>query len=462
MKKEIEKIGKALGVKLSTQVTKEPLPEEFLAFRKMVFETENVSPATLKEARSLAKRYPGLIEVHDQLIGMLFLSDKRKEANKLLLQAIEKFPGRLELVSLFIASRESPEKTLDAAHLLGSPPDLRNFQPQADGTYHIAQYFSFEIAALRVDIASFNASSMWERVERLLSLDLPESAVTENFGYYFSKFADEEVDRGRVLPAQWKSPSVPSSLPLTKALIKKEWEAYKDGLGNSLQGLLGLDGVDGLDDLLSIFSDAERRVAPQASRSKSPSRKGKSRSPKKAPEIYQLKITLQGIRPPIWRRVLVPAGVELGELHEIIQHVFGWWGYHLHAFERWGESYQPPSRADFDGLEDYATDYTGLCLDQFLQVPQDRLTYEYDFGDGWRHLIVLEKILPVDPQQSYPHCVKGKRNCPPEDVGGAWGYASFLEIIKDPKHPEHAETLEWAGGAFDPEAFDLKEINAGW
>ncbi len=89
----------------------------------------------------------------------------------------------------------------------------------------------------------------------------------------------------------------------------------------------------------------------------------------------------------------------------------------------------------------------------------DTIVYEYDFGDSWRHDLVLEQILPMDPDRSYPLCLAGARAQPPEDVGGVWGYANFLEAIADPEHVEHAELLTWAGGVFDPEGCDVNMIN---
>jgi hypothetical protein len=89
-----------------------------------------------------------------------------------------------------------------------------------------------------------------------------------------------------------------------------------------------------------------------------------------------------------------------------------------------------------------------------------RFRYEYDFGDGWLHQVTVEKVLPADPEMRLPLCLKGKRACPPEDVGGVWGYENFLEAIRDPDHPEHDEYLEWVGGEFDPESFDIDDVNA--
>ena len=85
--------------------------------------------------------------------------------------------------------------------------------------------------------------------------------------------------------------------------------------------------------------------------------------------------------------------------------------------------------------------------------------YEYDMGDGWEHEILVEKTLPTEPSQHYPVCVTGRRACPPEDCRGLWGYADLLEIIKDPKHEEYEERVEWLGGELDPEAFDVDQVN---
>lgn len=100
-------------------------------------------------------------------------------------------------------------------------------------------------------------------------------------------------------------------------------------------------------------------------------------------------------------------------------------------------------------------------MSQLLKREKDSLIYEYDFGDSWEHKIVLEKILPDDGSTETPSCIKGKRACPPEDCGGIWGYANLIEIVQNPKHPEHQEMLKWLGESLDPEYFDLDDINEG-
>ena len=181
--------------------------------------------------------------------------------------------------------------------------------------------------------------------------------------------------------------------------------------------------------------------------------------PAKSTTIYQLKIVLQGSKPPIWRRIQVKSDITLDVLHQIIQTAMGWYDVHLHQFDVRGNFYSNPAFQ----LEE-TEDESRIKLDRILTTLKEKFAYEYDFGDGWDHLIVLEKILAVEPGTQYPYCLKGKRNCPPEDIGGIWSYQHFLAVLNDKNHPEHAESLEqleWLGGSFDPEEFDLAEINEG-
>jgi hypothetical protein len=173
-------------------------------------------------------------------------------------------------------------------------------------------------------------------------------------------------------------------------------------------------------------------------------------------EVYQLKITLRGSKPPIWRRILVPGRSTLPELNLMIQAAMGWCNCHLHSFTIDAIDYamSDPNWGDMD-----CDDEAGVRLDRVARRAGGRFIYLYDFGDGWEHQIVVEKILPPESGVKYPVCIAGKRRCPPEDVGGVWGYQNFLEAIRDPKHSEHAEYLEWVGGEFDPEEFDLDAVN---
>jgi hypothetical protein len=179
--------------------------------------------------------------------------------------------------------------------------------------------------------------------------------------------------------------------------------------------------------------------------------------PAKTPPTYQLKVALLGVKPPIWRRILVPADLSLGRLHGVLQVAMGWTDSHLHQFIADNTFYGTPNE-DF-GFDE-VRDENRYRLNQLLQSEKDWVKYEYDFGDSWEHRITLEKILPAEDKGLLPRCIKGKRACPPEDCGGIWGYQNLLEILADPKHDEHEDMLEWLGGEFDPEEFDLDVTNA--
>jgi hypothetical protein len=171
--------------------------------------------------------------------------------------------------------------------------------------------------------------------------------------------------------------------------------------------------------------------------------------------IYQLKITLRGLRPPIWRRVLVPGSFSLLKLHEVIQAAMGWYDCHLHLFVIDGEFYSVPSP---DDLEEFI-DERRFTIQKIAPAEKRKFRYDYDFGDSWEHDILVEKIIPPEAGATYPVCITGKRACPPEDVGGTWGYAEFLEAMADPEHEEHDSYLEWVGDEFDPETFDIEQVN---
>jgi hypothetical protein len=165
--------------------------------------------------------------------------------------------------------------------------------------------------------------------------------------------------------------------------------------------------------------------------------------------IYQLRVTLSGARPPVWRRLLVPGGYTLDRLHRVIQIGMGWHGYHLHSFEIDGIQYGEP---DPEGE---------LALRDELDVRLDavagkgtRLTYLYDFGDWWEHEVEVEDVLPSEPERGYPSCPAGEGACPPEDVGGIEAYGELCAALADPHDPEHADARDWMGAAFDPAAFD--------
>lgn len=171
--------------------------------------------------------------------------------------------------------------------------------------------------------------------------------------------------------------------------------------------------------------------------------------------IFQLKVTLKDIRPLIWRRIQIADPITLAQLHLILQEVMGWANSHLYQFTIGGINYGIPD--DEWGLK--IEDAKKVKLADMVAEEKSKFVYEYDFGDGWEHEILVEKVLPPEKGQRYPVCLAGKRACPPEDCGGAWGYANLLEIIRNPRHKEYKEMMEWLGEGFEPEAFDVDEVN---
>jgi len=174
--------------------------------------------------------------------------------------------------------------------------------------------------------------------------------------------------------------------------------------------------------------------------------------------IYQLKISLVGSRPLIWRRFLVSNDITFKKLHSIIQVVMGWYDYHLYEFIIDGTSITDPETIaesfDKDAID---CETTKIC--EFIKYEKQKILYIYDFGDGWEHNITVEKILSDNTELEHSICLDGKLSCPPEDCGGLGGYYYFLKAIRDKNHPKHKDMLEWIGGEFDPNEFYLDIVN---
>ena len=159
-------------------------------------------------------------------------------------------------------------------------------------------------------------------------------------------------------------------------------------------------------------------------------------------EIIQMKISLDGIRPQIWRRFIVESSISLERLHEIIQIVMGWENCHLYSFSIGGDEASKKMTLKELGLREKET-----------------IGYIYDFGDNWEHAIVVEKIASSDKKIITPRCLAGARNCPPEDCGSIPGYEDIVEAMKKPKSRKAREYIEWLGDIYNPAKFDISEIN---
>jgi len=187
---------------------------------------------------------------------------------------------------------------------------------------------------------------------------------------------------------------------------------------------------------------------------------------KKALNVYQFKISLLEVKPPIWRRIQVVENYTFWDLHVAIQDAMGWTDSHLHEFNIINPNTTknmvigfPDELAGFINEDRIVLAGWEQSISDFFSLDNPKAKYDYDFGDDWQHEIVLEKILPIESKVKYPRCLEGGRACPPEDCGGIWGYSELLEILVDPKHPDYQERIEWLGGEFHPESFDIKKVH---
>ena len=172
--------------------------------------------------------------------------------------------------------------------------------------------------------------------------------------------------------------------------------------------------------------------------------------------VFQIKVILMGIIPLIWRRIQTK-DCNLVELHDLLQVTMGWEFEHLYRFIIGGIKYADLGMASQEDTEDACDTNLSEILPARNRRP--RFHYKYDFGDQWMHQLIVEERFPLEQGVQYPICVAGQRACPPEDCGGPWGYSDFVEVISNPDHRRHEQLLEWVGGEFDPERFDLESVN---
>lgn len=293
--------------------------------------------------------------------------------------------------------------------------------------------------------------------------------------------ADEAYERARNLLV--KNPYIP---------IKEEFEGCGDcavcdlirkGEGGNPKKLMEAMNTENImnrveEQMSGLVKTGAKKPAAKKYAKKNSSAAYKKR--KKPDKVLSFKITLNDSSPRIWRRIIVPAEYTFFNLHCAIQDAMGWFDCHLHDFRidtrsqtkskrksEKGEiitiAFPNPEIDDFDintinrkdERAEYLADWFGKRIKQCV--------YEYDFGDGWDHTVLFESESPRDPQNTYPQCTAGKGACPPEDCGGVWGYKNLQGILKNPKHPEHKDMLDWLlikdASEFDPNNFDIQDIS---
>ncbi len=256
----------------------------------------------------------------------------------------------------------------------------------------------------------------------------------EGFGY---PPAESEISKAMKV-------SAPSVNQMMKVLEQKGFIQRKPGVPRSIEVLLPSESLPPWNKSITSTRRVWTRVVPPS-----------SFRPKTGRDlVYRFKITLKGTQPPIWRRIETK-DVSLQKLHELIQTAMGWENSHLHCFQIGNMRYADPRLMD-DGFDELGeTSYARVRVSNLVTKhgPKMKLNYLYDYGDSWAHTIQLEKVAEADAHGPYPRCIDGALACPPEDVGGVWGFVDFVETITNPKHEQHDEYLEWHG-PFDPEKFD--------
>lgn len=242
--------------------------------------------------------------------------------------------------------------------------------------------------------------------------------------------------------------SPPSVNQMMKALEKKALIRRQPGVPRSIEILIAADAIP------KWNGKRITRTVREWTRDK-PAKHQARRVSGHREAVYRFKIKLQDADPAIWRRIETK-DLTLEKLHELIQTAMGWTNSHMHQFEFAGARYTD-QRFMVNDFDDFgAISYSGMRVSDLVAKhgAKLRMGYEYDFGDGWQHEVTLEKVIDSEPGISYPRCIDGERACPPEDVGGVYGFADYVAAIMNPNHSAHVELLEW-NGPFDPADFDV-------
>lgn len=174
-----------------------------------------------------------------------------------------------------------------------------------------------------------------------------------------------------------------------------------------------------------------------------------------AARIARLHVTLNDVKPPVQRRVEVPLAIRLDRLHLVLQAALGWTNSHLYEIRARDVGWGLPDPDFGEGPLDAKK---ARLIDVLEDAGTKTVKYLYDFGDGWEHTVKVERITDAIPGLAYPVLINATGRCPPEDVGGPWGYDEFLHALADPAHENHVEMKDWIGEIFDPTAVNVEAL----
>ncbi|HUE81592.1 MAG TPA: SEC-C metal-binding domain-containing protein [Pyrinomonadaceae bacterium] len=328
-----------------------------------------------------------------------------------------------------------------------------------------------------------------EIAKRLGNHAVLQDSVSESVEEKFAQIEDgvESPEQQQEREEQEAFSALPEVQALLKEMARKHWKKW---LNEPVPVLMGktprqaAKSVAGRERLEALLIDFERRAAEMDKPAFAPDvtelrkqlgmlpgvENQKAARKRKRPvsenlefdgtPLYQLKITLKGSDPPIWRRIVVRSDMPLNHFHVVIQGVMGWTDSHLHQFLA-GDTYYGTPDPKMMGFGRQILSEKRYTIADLAPAAKRSFIYEYDFGDGWEHKIVVEKILPPDPEFRHSICLDGANACPPEDCGGIGGYYGLLEILADPRNPEHESMKEWLGYDLDPARFDVEIANGG-
>ncbi|NJC28376.1 plasmid pRiA4b ORF-3 family protein [Neolewinella antarctica] len=328
---------------------------------------------------------------------------------------------------------------------------LTDFPAGELGFYQDREYVSITMAHARVAAMNEDVDVLYECGEDLLRLGVPSDNLMMIGTAIAAIIIDNGNREGNITHMLVGPPARPSH-PLASALVAESFSLVMEvGLGQ-----LGLSESELTTmRMLSGLGDGESDSGPRTSAPEFLQAFGPIEPVASPADLLQVRVDLRGAKPPIWRRLTLPATTSMADLHRILQATFDWEGYHLHNFI-YGRRFFGPADDQFSDAEPYHD----IRLGDLLVEKNDSVTYWYDFGDDWHHAVKLEKVLPRKANQHHATCTAGRNAAPPEDCGGIWGYESYLEALKDGRKNEYYEDAVYAlGKRFDPAAFSVEEIN---
>ncbi len=392
------------------------------------------SPEALANIKKMITAFPQLLYLKYELANRLIDSDdeeKEEQGFALLEKTLEDHPRNPLLLSAYLENlfNIDQEAMVKEAKRLKFPASLTELDAAPGGTYDLLTYLRFSSVRVILLLLKGEERSATEELADALKIGLTEN-LYRPFIHPFIQHSLRQIEEGTPLKDfPEKAIGQYDDLKLASLALQKAWLEAK---------------IEYSEQLIKGY---QQHLYPAALDQDFPW----PRNPDNVERALQLKVTIEGISPEIFRTIIVPDDTLLPDLHGMLQTAFGWQNAHLHLFRTGDKDYlEPDPYEELEGI-----DYRSVRIREVLKNIGDQITYIYDYGDYWTHYITLEATPEVNDEILYPRCVAGARACPPEDVGGVAGYERMLGILNNPADKEYAEFLTWLPQGYDPEGFDL-------